>query len=248
MPVVQGGPAKGGLAPTTKVYVGRWALSASEVPCRRSFEGLIPVCLSVACRACASEPRNVKKRASRWPISGLVRATRGDGLCNMLAERGANKSDGWGLGSSTAEWLILPSGGELMPPKSGTRSVLRRAVSSARTRKVSYVWWVPSDQQEEPKSETRSMLRRSVSSARTWKVSSVWSVPGDQQEGPCHLTAVVIAVVGGRALPPLRSHPRRNRGCGLDGKQKQYRYEKKTERLEERRHNSISSSSAPHVE
>ena len=47
------------------------------------------------------------------------------------------------------------------------------------------------------------------------------------RRGPCHLTAVVVAVVGGRALPPLRSHPRRNSGCGLDGKQKQNRYEKK---------------------
>ena len=72
--------------------------------------------------------------------------------------------------------------------------------------------------------------------------------PATNRRGPCHLTAVVVAVVGGRALPPLRSHPRRNRGCGLDGKQKQNRsYEKKSERLEESCHNSISSSSTPHV-
>ena len=96
----------------------------------------------------------------------------------------ANKSDGWGLGRSAAVWLILPAGGELMRPKAGTKSVLRRAVSSARTRKVSSVWCVPSGHQEGPKAGTRSVLRRAVSSARSWKVSSVWYVPGDQQEGP----------------------------------------------------------------
>ena len=71
--------------------------------------------------------------------------------------------------------------------------------------------------------------------------------PATNRRGACHLTAVVVAVVRGRALPPSRSHPRRNRGCGLDGKQKQNRYEKKSERLKVRWHNSISSSSAPHV-
>ena len=29
---------------------------------------------------------------------GIVQAAREDVQCNMLAERGANKSDGWGLG------------------------------------------------------------------------------------------------------------------------------------------------------
>ena len=132
---------------------------------------------------CLKAPKR-EKSTGRRPILGLVLATRGDVLCNMLAERGANKSNGWGLGSSAAEWLILPAGGELMGPKAGTRSVLQRAVPSARTRKVSSVWCMPSDQQEGPKAETRSVLRRAVSSARSWQVSSVWYVPGDQQEGP----------------------------------------------------------------
>ena len=44
-----------------------------------------------------------KKSTGRRPILGLVLATRGDVLCNMLAERGANKSDVWSLGSSAAE-------------------------------------------------------------------------------------------------------------------------------------------------
>ena len=125
-----------------------------------------------------------QESTGRRPILGLALATRGDVLCNMLAQRGANKSDGWGLGSSAAEWLILPGGGELMRPKAGTRSVLRRAVSSARTRKVPPVWCVPGDQQEGPKAETRIVLRRAVSFTRSWKVSSMWYVPGDQQEGP----------------------------------------------------------------
>ena len=79
---------------------------------------------------------------------------------------------------------LRPAGGELMRPKAGTRSVLRRALSSTHTRKVSSVWCVPSDQQEGSKSEMRSVLPRVVSSAGTWKVSSVGYVSGDQQEGP----------------------------------------------------------------
>ena len=39
VPVVQGGPAKGGLATTAKVYAGRWALSASEVPVEGHSKG-----------------------------------------------------------------------------------------------------------------------------------------------------------------------------------------------------------------
>ena len=50
--------------------------------------------------------RTQKKCTNRWPILGLVLATRGDVLCNILAEGGANKSDGWGSGSSTAEWSM----------------------------------------------------------------------------------------------------------------------------------------------
>ena len=55
---------------------------------------------------CLRAPKREKKSTSRWPILELVPATRGDVLCNMLAERGANKSDGWGSGSSTAEWSM----------------------------------------------------------------------------------------------------------------------------------------------
>ena len=200
-------------------------------PRRWSFEGLIPECWSVACCAYAPAP-SAKKNTGRRPILWLVLATRGDVLCNMLADRGANKSDCSGLGSSTAEWSILPAGGELMRPKLETRSVLQRAVSSARTPKVSSLWSVPGDQQEGPKAETRSVLRTAVSSARTSKVSSVWYVSGDQHEGPMPFHCVVDAVVEARALPPLRSHPRRNRGCGLDGKRKQIRYRKNIGKIE----------------
>ena len=75
-------------------------------PRRWSFEGLIPVSLSVARRAYASAPKRKKRSTGRRPILELVLAARGDVLCNMLAERGANTSDGWGLGSSAAEWSI----------------------------------------------------------------------------------------------------------------------------------------------
>ena len=70
------------------------------------------------------QPRSTKKSTGRRAILGLVLAARGDVQCNMMAERGANKSDGWGLGSFAAEWSIRPAGGELMRPKAETRSVL----------------------------------------------------------------------------------------------------------------------------
>ena len=101
----------------------------------------------------------------------------------MLAERGANRSDGWGLSSSAAEWSMRTAGGELMRPKAKTRSVLL----------VDGVWAVPlrsvpcntaAGELMRPTAETSSMLRRAVSSARSWKLSSVRCVPGDQQEGP----------------------------------------------------------------
>ena len=56
----------------------------------------------------------------------LVLATKGDVLCNMLAELEKIKSDGWGLGSSAAEWSMTfwwgtdgtKSGDEECTPKS----------------------------------------------------------------------------------------------------------------------------------
>ena len=51
-------------------------------------------------------PEAQKKSTGRWAIFGLVLVARGVMQCNMLAERGANKSDGWGLGSSAAAWFL----------------------------------------------------------------------------------------------------------------------------------------------
>ena len=62
-------------------------------PRRWSLEGLITVSLSVARRAYASAPKR-KKSTGQRAMLGLVLAARGDVQCNMLAERGANKSDG----------------------------------------------------------------------------------------------------------------------------------------------------------
>ena len=178
--------------------------------------------------SCICLSPKLKQSTGRRRIFGLVLAPRGDVLCNTLVERGANKSDGWGLGGSAARWSILPPGGELMQPKAEARSVLRRAVPSACIRKVSPVWWVPGDQQEGQKADTRSVLRSAVSSTRSWKVFRLCGTcSATNRRGPSHHTAVVVDVVGGRALPRLKSHPRRNRGCGLDGRQKQNRYEKK---------------------
>ena len=102
VPVVRGGPAKVGLAPSAKVYAGRWAILVSEVPVASP---LIPECLSVARCEYASAPKR-KKSTGRQTILGIVLAARGYVQCNMLAERGAKKSDGWGLGSSAAEWSM----------------------------------------------------------------------------------------------------------------------------------------------
>ena len=52
------------------------------------------------------QPRGAKKISGRRAILGLVLEARGDVQCNMLAERGANKSEGRGLGSSAAEWSM----------------------------------------------------------------------------------------------------------------------------------------------
>ena len=56
-------------------------------------------------RAYAPAPKS-KKNTGRGPILGLVLPSRGNVVSNLLAERGANKSDGWGLGSSAAEGSI----------------------------------------------------------------------------------------------------------------------------------------------
>ena len=175
---------------------------------------------------CLEAPKR-KKSTSRWPILGLVLATREDVPCNMLADGGANKSDGWGLGRSAAEWHILPAGGELIRPKAGTRIVLRRAVSSTRTWKVSSVWCVPSDQQEGPKTGTRRVLRRAVSSARTWKVPSVWYMSGDQQEGPLPSHCCCGCRCKRKGAPSIEKPPEKEQGLWARWEAKQNRYEKR---------------------
>ena len=119
---------------------------------------------------------------------GLVLAACGGVQCNMLAERGAYKSDGWGLGSFAAQWSMRPAGADLMRPMAETRSVIL----------MDGVWTVPlqsglcntaaAGELIRAKAETRRVLRGAVSSVRSWKVSSVWYLPGDQQEGlrPSH--------------------------------------------------------------
>ena len=78
----------------------------------------------------------------RWQLAQMWSAT-----CWLSAERTSL------MGGARAVPLrsgpCNTAGGELMRPKAETRSVLRRAVSSARSPKVSSVWYVPGDQQEE---------------------------------------------------------------------------------------------------
>ena len=60
--------------------------------------------------SCVGLILNTQKNCTgRRAILGLVLAVHVDVPCNMLAERGAKKPDGWGLGSSAAEWSIRPS-------------------------------------------------------------------------------------------------------------------------------------------
>ena len=120
--------------------------SLSKTSARRwFFEGLIPVRFPVARREYASNPKHRRNGTGRPVILGLVLAARGHVQGNMLAERGETKFQGSGLGSSAAGWSMRPHGGELMRLKAETRTMLRSAVSSARSWKKSSAWYVPGD-------------------------------------------------------------------------------------------------------
>ena len=118
-------------------------------PRRWSFEGLIPVCLSAARRAYASAPKRKKVQVDGrswglcWQLAEMCSAT-----CWFRAEQTSLMGGAWAFPLRSG--LCDTAGGKLMRPKAETRSVLRRAVSSARSWKVSYVWYVPGDQQEGP--------------------------------------------------------------------------------------------------
>ena len=64
------------------------------------------LCLSVPASCICLSPEAQASRTGRRAVLGLVLAARGDMQCNMLAERGVNTSDGWGLGGSAAEWSV----------------------------------------------------------------------------------------------------------------------------------------------
>ena len=177
---------------------------------------------------CLSPEAQKKNRsmADLGACAGNSRVTRGHVQCNMLADRGANKSDGWGLGSSAAEWSMTSwretdatgsRDAECAPKGSVVRTYSEGVVGVVRVRRPT---GGTKSRGEEcaPKSSVVGVVRR---------CRPCGTCPATNRSGPCHLTAVVVAVVGGRALPPLRSHPRRNRDCGLDENQKQKnRYEK----------------------
>ena len=167
-----------------------------------------------------------KKSTGRRPILGLVLATRGDVLCNMPAERGASKSDGLGLGSSAAEWSILPAGGELMRPNAETSSGSEEQCRPHVLGRFRPCGACPATNRKDQTPRREVCSEEQCRPHVLGRCRPCGTCPATNRRGPCHLTAVVVAVVGGRALPPLRSHPRRNGGCGLDGKQKQNCYEK----------------------
>ena len=190
------------------------------------------------------QPRSAKKvqvdgrsRSLCWQPSEMCCAT-----CRLSAEQ--TNLTGGARAVSLRSGLYDTAGGELMRPKPETRSVLRRAVSSARTWKVSSVWYVPGDQQEGPKSETRGVLQRTVPSARSWKVSSVWYVPGDQQEGPLPSHCCCGRRCKRKDAPSIEKPPEQEQQ-GLwarwKTKAKKALREETSERLEERCHNSKSS-------
>ena len=158
VPVVQRGPSKIGLALSAKVYAGRWGSLGKRSPRRWSLEKLIQVCLFVARRAYASAP----KRKNKVQVDG-----RSWGLCWQLAKvccatcwlsTEQTSLLGWAWAVPLRIGLCDTAGTELMRSKADTRSVLRRAVSSARSWKVPSVWYVPGDKQEGPEAKTRSVL------------------------------------------------------------------------------------------
>ena len=173
------------------------------------------------------QPRS-EKNTGRWPILGLVLAARGDVQCNMLTERGANKSDGWGSGSFAVEWS--------MTSWRGTDATKRREVCSEEHCRPHVLGRCRPCGACPATNRRDQNPRRGVCSEEQCRPHVVGrcrpcgTCSATNRRSSCHLTAVVVAVVGGRALPPLRSHPRRNRGCGLDEKRKQNRYQKKHRR------------------
>ena len=78
-----------------------------------------------------------------WQLTDMCCAT-----CWLSAGQTTLTGGAWAVPLRSG--LYDTAGGELMRPKAKKRSVLRRAVSSARTWKVSSVWYVPGDQQEGP--------------------------------------------------------------------------------------------------
>ena len=193
------------------------------------------------------QPRSAKKSTGRRTILGLVLAARGDVQCIMLAERGTNKSDGWGLGSSAGEWSMRPAGGKLMRLQAETRSVLL----------MDGVWAVPlrsgpcntaGRKLMRPKAETRSVLRRAMSSARAWKVSSVWYVPGDQHDGPLPSHCCCGRRRRRKGAPSIEKPPVKEQGLWARWKAKTKSLRKQlSEGLEARCHNSKSSQRRRHI-
>ena len=127
-------------------------------PRRWSLEGFIPVCLSVARRAYASAPKPKKKYWSTGDLGACAGSSR---RCAGNAARGRQSAACW----LSAGRTCLMGGALAVPLRSGPcvvdqlegnscdrnpRRGVCSEVSSARSRKVSSVCYVPGDQQEEP--------------------------------------------------------------------------------------------------
>ena len=154
------------------------------------------------------QPRSAKKKVEVdgrswglcWQLAEMCSAT-----CWLSAEQPSLMGGDWPVPLRSD--LCDTAGGELMRPKAETRSVLRRAVSSARGWRVSPCGTSPATNRRDQKP------RRGVCSEEQRRPHVVrrcrpcGTCPATNRRGPCQLTAVVVAIAGGRALPPLRSHP-----------------------------------------
>ena len=193
-------------------------------------------------------PETQKKCRSTADLGDCMLATRGDVQYNMLAERGANKSDGRDLGSSTAEWSMTSWRGtdatksrdeECASKSSVVRTYSEGVVCVVRARR--------------PTGGTKSLdgecaPKREVSSARSWKVSSVWYVPGDQQEGPLPSHCCCGRRCRRKGAPSIEKPPEKEQGLWARWQAEAKSLRKNTpERLEERWHNSKSSFRRRHL-
>ena len=112
--------------------------------------------------------------------------------------------------------LCDTAGGNLMRPKAETRSVIEKQCCPHVVGRCRPCGTCPANRRDQKP-------RRGVCSEEQCRPHVVrrcrqcGTCTATNRRGACHLTAVVVAFVGGRALPPLRSHPKSHQGLWWNG-------------------------------